>query len=414
MAPAVDELSVQLGKQPPRHTAKGHKTDIPVIRSDPEKPSRREMPPRTIGPKSPMLVGRLRKPDREEPKDPTHLSFFSAKLAAKVLVLDIGELVGPDGSPRGLLDTGSTKAGWWLDVVNPTEAEIDTLVSAFSIHPLTEEDVKMREPRERIELFKHYYYMCFHSFYRPPKGGDYRPFDIHVIVFHQGVLSFTFSNKSRHTANVQTRMGRLRDYVTFTSDWICYAIIDDIIDSFASRIGEIDRESSSLEDDVSLHGAADSDSLLMQIHICRQKVMGTIRLLKGKVGIIKRLTKGCSQVGPRDDIKLYLDDILDHAETMISNLNHFDEILLRSRFSYLAQISVEQIDAKHRIFRTMSKCAAIGAILVSLNVICAAFGMNVQVPGQFSEGVWWWMGITGVILVGKFVTAALARQKKWL
>ncbi|KAK6528824.1 Mg(2+) transporter [Orbilia ellipsospora] len=412
MAPAVDELSVQLSKQPPRHT-KGphaHKTDIPVIRPDPEKPSGKDIPPRTIGSKSSIPVG----PSQKSQREPTHLSFFSAKLIAKVPVVDIGDLVGSDGSPKALLDKGPTDAGWWLDVVNPTEGEIDILVNAFSIHPLTEEDLKMREPRERIELFKHYYYMCFHSFYRSPNGDDYRSFGVHVIVFHQGVLSFTFSKQSRHAANVQTRMGRLRDYVTFTSGWICYAIIDDIIDSFASRIVEIDRESSSLEDDVSLRGAADSDSLLMQIHICRQKVMSTIRLLKGKVGIIKRLTKGCSQVGPRDDIKLYLDDILDHAETMISNLNHFDEILLRSRFSYLAQISVDQIDAKQKIFRTMSKCAAIGAILVSLNVICAAFGMNVWVPGQFSEGVWWWMGIAGVIVVGKLVTAALARQKKLL
>ncbi|KAH3660194.1 hypothetical protein OGAPHI_007399 [Ogataea philodendri] len=53
---------------------------------------------------------------------------------------------------------------FWLDVLNPTEEEMKVLSKAFSIHPLTTEDIFMGETREKVELFKDYYLVCFTSF----------------------------------------------------------------------------------------------------------------------------------------------------------------------------------------------------------------------------------------------------------
>ncbi|KAF3935291.1 hypothetical protein ABW19_dt0205432 [Dactylella cylindrospora] len=342
------------------------------------------------------------------------INLFSAKLGTTIPVTNLADLVLADGSIHNLLNGAPNGGTWWLDIVDPTEQEVDTLVNTFSIHPLTSHDVKMRDARERIELFKHYYYVCLNSFHRTDKGGDVRPFKVHIIVFEEGVLSFTLHN-CQHTANVQIRMVRLQDYMNFTSDWVCYAIIDDIIDNFALLMTEIDQETNAIEDEVSVRGARDSGPLLAQIHICRHRVMSAMRLLSGKVDIIRSLVKSCGRSGsaaPRDDIRLYLGDIQDHVVTTISNLKHSDEILLRSRSSHLAQISVERIRTKHQIFQTISKCAIIAAILVLLNIICGLFGMNVRVPGGSSEGLGWWLGIAGLIAAGTLVSMILAKRRK--
>ncbi|KAJ6260260.1 hypothetical protein Dda_4484 [Drechslerella dactyloides] len=347
--------------------------------------------------------------------EPGLFSFFSAKSGELVPIANIGDLILPDGSLSGLFNASPTGGAWWLDVLNPNEAEVDALVNAFFIHPLTQQDIKMPVARERIELFKHYYYACYHSFYRNGKAGDLKSFNVHVIVFREGTLSLTFCKRSRHAANVRTRMTRLKNFVTFTSDWISYAIIDDIIDSFALLMNEIDKETNTIEDDVSVRGACDSDSLLMQIHVCRQKVMSITRLLSGKASIVKSLTNFCGRDGPaapRGDIKPYLGDIQDHIVTMISNLHHFDEILLRSRSCHLAQVSAEMFRAKSQIFQTISKCSTVAVIFVSLYVICSFWGMNVPVPGQDSEGLGWWFGISAVVVIGSLVSAILARRKK--
>ncbi|CUS20506.1 LAQU0S01e08152g1_1 [Lachancea quebecensis] len=53
---------------------------------------------------------------------------------------------------------------FWLDVSNPSEEEMKVLSKAFGIHPLTTEDIFLGEVREKVELFKDYYLVCFRSF----------------------------------------------------------------------------------------------------------------------------------------------------------------------------------------------------------------------------------------------------------
>lgn len=55
-------------------------------------------------------------------------------------------------------------APFWLDVSNPTEEEMKVISKAFGIHPLTTEDIFLGEVREKVELFKDYYLICFRSF----------------------------------------------------------------------------------------------------------------------------------------------------------------------------------------------------------------------------------------------------------
>ncbi|CDO96559.1 unnamed protein product [Kluyveromyces dobzhanskii CBS 2104] len=53
---------------------------------------------------------------------------------------------------------------FWLDILNPTEEEMKVVSKAFGIHPLTTEDIFLGEVREKVELFKDYYLVCFRSF----------------------------------------------------------------------------------------------------------------------------------------------------------------------------------------------------------------------------------------------------------
>ena len=55
-------------------------------------------------------------------------------------------------------------AAFWLDIGSPTEEEMKVISKAFGIHPLTTEDIFLGEAREKVELFKDYYLICFRSF----------------------------------------------------------------------------------------------------------------------------------------------------------------------------------------------------------------------------------------------------------
>ena len=159
------------------------------------------------------------------PEEVNRFSFFSSELEKTIHAPELGDLVTEDESFRDLFDLPAETGAWWLDVFCPTEAELEMFQKAFGIHRLTAEDIERQEPREKVELFQKYYFVCFRSFNHDKKSDDYlEPVNIYMVVFREGIL--TFSNApSPHAHNVRKRIGKLRNYINLTADWICYALM---------------------------------------------------------------------------------------------------------------------------------------------------------------------------------------------
>jgi magnesium transporter len=241
---------------------------------------------------------------------------------------------------------------WWLDVLCPTDPEMRVIAKAFGIHALTAEDIMMQEAREKVELFRNYYFLNYRTFEQDPNSENYlQPVNMYVAVFREGCLSFHFS-QTPHPANVRRRIRQLRDYLILSSDWISYALIDDITDVFGPLIQSIEDEVDEVDDTImqmhALDGAAKENSgdhnnkknddaasttsiapgdMLRRVGDCRKKVMGMYRLLGTKADVIKGFAKRCNEqweVAPKSEIGLYLGDIQDHIMTMTSNLTHYE------------------------------------------------------------------------------------------
>lgn len=55
---------------------------------------------------------------------------------------------------------------------------------------MTTEDIQMEETREKIELFRNYYLVCFRSFDQDPYSQTHlEPLNMYIIVFREGTLS---------------------------------------------------------------------------------------------------------------------------------------------------------------------------------------------------------------------------------
>jgi magnesium transporter len=242
---------------------------------------------------------------------------------------------------------------WWLDVLSPTDDEMKVLSKTFGIHPLTAEDIMMQEAREKVELFRNYYFVNYRSFEQDINNENFlEPVNVYVVVFREGVISFHFA-MTPHPANVRRRIRQLKDYLILSSDWISYAIVDDITDAFAPLIHTIEDEVDDIDDAIlRLHSpaapeygkmrnedekrseAGDGTSgesggdMLRRVGDCRKKVMGLYRLLGNKADVIKGFAKRCNEhweVAPRSEIGLYLGDIQDHIVTMTGNLSHYEK-----------------------------------------------------------------------------------------
>jgi magnesium transporter len=331
-------------------------------------------------------------------------------------------LILPGEDIRGLFSfpRGETDGVWWLNINNPSEEEVRAICRAFGVHPLTVEDITTQESREKIELFPSYYFACFRSFCIEPDEetgeNEFVPFNIYVVVFREGTLSFSYSGNP-HASHVRKRIAMLKDYVALSSDWICYALIDDIVDSFAPVISRLETDTDQIEDEVFIARTDDMAEFLRKIGTARKNTMALMRLLGGKADVLRGFTKRCNEnykVTPRMDIGLYLGDIQDHVVTMMNNLGHFEKMLSRAHSNYLAQISIDGITQGTNTNRVLSKITLLASIIVPLNVVTGLFGMNIVVPWQDVNSLGPFFGVLGFIITFCLVCAALAYKLRRL
>ncbi|CAO3563055.1 unnamed protein product [Mortierella alpina] len=316
--------------------------------------------------------------------------------------------------PRGQTLSNMLQAGYfWLDVLAPTDEEIRMLSQVFRIHPLTTEDILMEEGREKCEMFLNYYFVCFRTFVLDPSSHNYlQALSVYTLVFPGGIISYHF-RPVPHCRNVRKRIRHLKERMEVTPDWINYAIIDDIVDTFAPLIRQVETEVDMIDELVLILKESEQSDMLRRIGNCRKRVMSLLRLLTGKADVIKGLIKRYEgRIGRKNmgEIGLFMGDIQDHIITMLQNLSHYEKILSRSHSNYLAQINIEMTSASNETNDVLTKLTVMGSIVLPMNLVTGLWGMNVPVPGQESEDLTWFFWIVTAIFIAAVLFLLMARK----
>lgn len=166
-------------------------------------------------------------------KTPPRFSFFSSK-TQQAITSSSWDGLFPDGKLDDVIQE-KLKARpepscpvFWFDIRDPTEEDIDQVAQTLSIHRLTTEDIKLREPREKVDVFRNYYLISFKTLVEPLDAEHERPgipssASMYILVFQYGVVTFSPSG-CFHVYRVRDRIRKMHDAV-LSSDWICYALM---------------------------------------------------------------------------------------------------------------------------------------------------------------------------------------------
>ncbi|KAF8978625.1 CorA metal ion transporter [Entomortierella lignicola] len=305
---------------------------------------------------------------------------------------------------------------FWIDILDPSEFDMQILSKHFHIHPLTVEDISTEEIREKYEVFRNYYFVCFRTFDNDYNSNSYlQPVSMYSVVLKEGIITFHF-RPTHHHLNVLRRLEQYHSHITLSPDWINYALLDDITDSFASPIQTIEYEVDSIDELVLLLRENETSDMLRRIGSCRKNVMMISRLLTNKADVVRglmkrfdeRYTTGMSHVGPgpsittttqnggiqppnekppvvtsqqqalhllrEGEILLYLGDILDHILTMLQSLYSYEKILSRSHSNYLAQISLEINQASNKTNSVVGTLTFFASLIVPMTFVAGLWG----------------------------------------
>ncbi|KAI8336285.1 hypothetical protein BC941DRAFT_377162 [Chlamydoabsidia padenii] len=189
------------------------------------------------------------------------------------------------------IDDLLTKENYWLDITSPTPTELHALAQAFGIHPLTIEDIAHQEAQEKCDSFRNYLFVSYRAFIHDDQALI--PISFYNVIFKQYLITIHFG-KVPHVDYVRQRVEQLKEYIMTIPDWINYAIVDEVTDSFAPLIHQIENEVESLDNIVLCQETStpkEQTEMVSRIGFCRKRVMQMLRLLSSKSDVIRDLIK---------------------------------------------------------------------------------------------------------------------------
>ncbi|MCA9545558.1 MAG: magnesium/cobalt transporter CorA [Myxococcales bacterium] len=252
----------------------------------------------------------------------------------------------------------------WLDVQGMADTRrIQELAGLFGLHPLAVEDAVTSHQRAKAEAYPEHLFVVV----RQPDGDD--PANTEQVSLFLGAhYVITFQEHAGDCLDpvrerIRGAAGRIRKR---GPDYLAYAILDAVVDSYFPWVETNDAHLAEIEDEVlagtANHGVIDTLARL------RRRFARLRRLLAGLNDCLEDLREAeASLVGA--ETKVYLRDALDHLRRMIDQVEHDRETAAGLLDYHISRVNHEMNDV-------MKVLTVMSTVFIPLSFLAGLWGMN--------------------------------------
>lgn len=252
----------------------------------------------------------------------------------------------------------------WIDVDAPTAEELAWLGKAMSLHELTIEDLSKRNQRPKIEQYENYVFIVVRAFREGKAMGTAQ---MNMVLAGNCLATVSFEPVTAQD-ELYERVKKNRFFISLGADYLLYAVMDRILDSFFPYASELTEKLDALEDAVFaerggwiLNRAFEAKKQLFAF----RKEVSPVRdmansLARMEVRLIKQKTSH------------YFRDVYDHLVRIIDTIELNRDLVSNIMDAYLSQIN-------NSLNKTMKRLTAISVMLMPPTLLASTFGMNFKV-----------------------------------
>jgi magnesium transporter len=264
----------------------------------------------------------------------------------------------------------------WVSLDNANDAEINSiLLDTFQFHQLTVEDcLSIGYQTPKVDDFGKYIFIIANAI--RPNGGfkELKTSELNIYLGDNYIVTcFT----DEHMECIETTWQRLERDERMASrgvDFLCHAILDQLVDEYMPLLDEMDQEVEWLEDQVLANPEQQTlERLLMLKHF----VMSLRRVISPQREFINRLSRDeFSQIGKVS--RFYFRDIYDHLVRIQDLSESIRDIVSGAVDIYLNSTSL-------RLNVVMKALTVVSTIFLPLTFLAGVYGMNFK---YFPELTW--------------------------
>ncbi|MEK6707079.1 MAG: CorA family divalent cation transporter [Bdellovibrionota bacterium] len=289
----------------------------------------------------------------------------------------------------------------WLDIENPTEAELNETAKAHGFPPTLVRDCL--EPRhlpkyERVDDQRVFIIVRIVDKQAHFRAATTQRLTRKIAVFVNGKTIITAHRSVQPMLKSLATEVASRMDSAFTPQSVLVPIIDKVLDSYEPVLGEVEEHIDSFEE--SLLKSSSDTMALRKLHLLRRRLSVIKRLLWHTMTVIQRLSPQTNGISPEfKDLR----ERCDHVQ-------FFSDELLEDVTSLLAlQLSV----ASHRTNEVVRVLTLFSVFFMPLTFIAGVYGMNFyNIPElKWQLGYLWALAVMAAISV---LIGIWFKRKGWL
>jgi magnesium transporter len=300
------------------------------------------------------------------------------------------------------------KALLWVDCVDPTEAELDSLTAQFQISHITAEDLHQGGQRTKLEHFREHFHVAVHDCLLVDDRLVTREID---LVFGDGwVLSVRQrSDDPDNPAPFELDPVIRRFEVERTNEgaddegFLIWAFLDVIVDRYFDISDRFDDRLDDVEEIV--FSATTGDDIPREVFDLRRVMVNFRRVvapLREVLAALLRREANC--IG--DEAIAHLQDVYDHVLRATDWIETQRDLLTGLLEADLAVVS-------NRMNKVMKRMTSWGAILLGSTLIAGIYGMNFKTIPELD----WFFGYPfalGLMLTLTITLYVWFKRRDWL
>ena len=290
----------------------------------------------------------------------------------------------------------------WINVEGLHDVPLlEQLGECYHLHRLVLEDVLDTGHRPKIEDYEDYLYFVGRYFWLDERG-ELKTEQLSLILGQGLVITFC---EGEHDIlepvrqRIREGSGRLR---RLGADYLAYAILDALVDSYFVAIDQLGQSIEDLETE--LITEPDQDTL-RQINRAKRKVA----LMRRGAWPLREVMSRLEHAGGRlvtDDTSIFIRDVYDHIIQIADTLETFRDMLSSMFDTYLSSVS-------NRMNEVMKVLTIIATIFIPITFIAGVYGMNFQFMPELAVP-WAYPVVLAVMLSAAVGMLLYFRRRRWL
>ena len=295
------------------------------------------------------------------------------------------------------------KAVSWINIDGIHQVDvIEKIGTHFGLNSLVLEDILNTDQRPKLEDFENYIYVVMKMLSFDEAVNKITTEQVSFILAPKLVLSFqerigdTFDPVRER---LRTSKGRIRK---MDADYLAYALIDSIIDSYFIILEKIGDKIDFIEEELVTDPTPDT---LQMIHELKREMITLKRSIWPLREIISRLGMMESPL-IMESTNIYLKDVHDHIIQIIDTIDTYKEMLSGMLDIYLSSLS-------NKMNEVMKVLTLVATIFIPLTFIAGVYGMNFQ---HMPELGWKWSyPLVWLVMISVSMSMVLYfKRMKWI